>query len=77
MGKLGDALRRLTVTLVLLFFVAAGLFMNWVQLRGINKNLDQLADSAGTLQDSISSIEGDLSAIHDDLVVVQFGFCTG
>jgi ABC-type microcin C transport system permease subunit YejB len=77
MGKLGDALRRLTVTLVLLFFVAAGLFMNWVQLRGINKNLDQLADSAGTLQDRISSIEGDLSAIHDDLVVVQFGFCTG
>jgi hypothetical protein len=39
MGRLKDAMGKLTATHILLFLIAVGLTMNWVELRGINKNL--------------------------------------
>lgn len=58
MSKLQDAARKLTATHVLLFLIAAALFLNWTELHGINKNL-------GLVRRSIGGIDADLTTPID------------
>ena len=39
MARLLDAVKRVTLTHVLLLLIAVGLFVNWTELHGINKSL--------------------------------------
>lgn len=47
MGKLRDAVKKLTLTHLLLFLIAIGLLGNWTELHAINVNLDAIARSLG------------------------------
>lgn len=58
MGKLQDAVKRLTITHILLLLIAVGLTMNWVELHGINKSL-------ATATHSLRGIDADLTTPID------------
>ncbi len=45
MTKLLDAVKRVTLTHVLLLLISVGLFVNWTELHGINKSLAKATTS--------------------------------
>jgi hypothetical protein len=54
MRRVGEAVRRLSLTHVLLFFVLIGLLLNFVELHGVNQTLIKV-------NRSLAGIDGDLT----------------
>jgi len=71
MKRILDALKRATLTQVLLFAIAVLLAMNWWEMRGINKALTSTAKWSQNTDIDLTTMEIDLTDINNNLSDIE------